>query len=490
MAGSVLWAVGALAAGVLQVFTSSTGSINRDLGPLLSQEAQIYLPGSEGFSNATTRWSAAARPDFKAIVKVKTEADVQHTIKYANEHNYPFLAISGGHGQTSALNNIHGGIGIWMRGMKGVKISHDGGVASVQGGIENGELVRALWSQGKQTVTTGCDCAGFIGPVMGGGHGWLQGRYGLPADNLMSARMVLANTTVISVSETSHKDLFWAIRGAGHNFGIFTEIDIKVYDRRPEQDQWAALGLTFTHDKLEKVFAIANSWLQSPNRPVELTHYGTVSLNPDINIRMPVITFWIYWQGSTIPKSYTEPLYALNPVSVDSSVTDLAGVNTHLAAAYGMAACWTGYSRQLYPVSLNSWPLANLRGLLEIFASMPSAFRSSIVLLEAYATNRVSEIPSESISYPDRGGQLLISPLLTYAANASLDEEAFSIGKRIRNMLLNGIDEPLIAYVNYAHGDESLEAVYGYESWRLEKLRRLKAEYDPHKKFNFYVPIT
>lgn len=46
-------------------------------------------------------------------------------------------------------------------------------------------------------------------------------------------------------------------------------------------------------------------------------------------------------------------------------------------------------------------------------------------------------------------------------------------------------------YVNYAQGYqyETLESVYGYESWRLERLRSLKATYDPENRFRFFVPI-
>ncbi len=47
----------------------------------------------------------------------------------------------------------------------------------------------------------------------------------------------------------------------------------------------------------------------------------------------------------------------------------------------------------------------------------------------------------------------------------------------------------LNAYVNYAFGDETQEMVYGYEPWRLERLRGLKKKYDPKGKFNFYEPI-
>ena len=55
--------------------------------------------------------------------------------------------------------------------------------------------------------------------------------------------------------------------------------------------------------------------------------------------------------------------------------------------------------------------------------------------------------------------------------------------------MLNGTGSELRAYVNYANGDESQGAVFGYEPWRLQRLRELKKRYDPLGRFNFYEPI-
>lgn len=49
---------------------------------------------------------------------------------------------------------------------------------------------------------------------------------------------------------------------------------------------------------------------------------------------------------------------------------------------------------------------------------------------------------------------------------------------------------PLNTYVNYASSDETPEQNYGYEPWRLARLRALKAEYDPLGRFNFYNPVN
>lgn len=75
------------------------------------------------------------------------------------------------------------------------------------------------------------------GPALGGGHRYLHGQKGLVADQMVSARVVLADGEVVTASEEENEDLFWAIRGAGHNFGVVTEMVYKAFDVvRPE---WA-----------------------------------------------------------------------------------------------------------------------------------------------------------------------------------------------------------------------------------------------------------
>lgn len=112
--------------------------------------------------------------------------------------------------------------------------------------------------------------------MLGGGHGWLQGEYGLLADNIISVQLVLANGSLVSVSATQRPDLFWALRGAGHNFGIVTSVEYRIFDVTPENKQWVYEEYVFTHEKLEPLFEIANGLLRTENQtqPAQLTHYG------------------------------------------------------------------------------------------------------------------------------------------------------------------------------------------------------------------------
>lgn len=80
---------------------------------------------------------------------------------------------------------------------------------------------------------------------------------------------------------------------------------------------------------------------------------------------------------------------------------------------------------------------------------------------------------------------------IQYKPNPAIDPVAQAFGKKLRQYLLDGSDDPahLRAYVNYANGDESLQEVYGWEGWRLERLRKLKKRWDPKNAMRYYVPI-
>lgn len=209
--------------------------------------------------------------------------------------------------------------------------------------------------------------------------------------------------------------------------------------------------------------------------------------------KKPVIIFWLIWQGrGTVPPVYTDRARALLPVSIKAGTTDITGMNAVAGAAYGTPACVKGLnSAMLFGVALREWNVAGMRAALNIYNTFPPELRNSFVLLEAYSTRGVEAVPDDETAYPDRFNQILASPFMYYAlGNATLDDIAADLGSRMRQALNNGSGQPLHAYVNYAHGDESLEALYGYEDWRLWRLRKLKAKYDPFGKFGYYAPIT
>lgn len=73
---------------------------------------------------------------------------------------------------------------------------------------------------------------GFAGFALHGGFGLLSRMYGLAVDNILAARIVLADGTLVEASPTSHPDLYWAIRGAGSSFGVVVAVKIQLFQVR------------------------------------------------------------------------------------------------------------------------------------------------------------------------------------------------------------------------------------------------------------------
>lgn len=130
-------------------------------------------------------------------------------------------------------------------------------------------------------ATGTCECTGFLGPALGGGHGVTQGSFGLAVDNFVSARVVLGNGTQINVSANEHKDLWWGLRGAGANFGIVTEVDYKVYDVPRGRELWYHETWDFPPTVIEEVFKQQNNFLD--HMPANSVLHTTWYRNPSLD---------------------------------------------------------------------------------------------------------------------------------------------------------------------------------------------------------------
>ncbi|KAK4121767.1 FAD-binding domain-containing protein [Parathielavia appendiculata] len=461
------------------------------LGPLLSPEASIVLPDDADFAKYTDRWRQWHAPDVAAVVRVATEADVQQTVRFAAQHDIPFVARAGGHGATESLGTAKKAIQLDLRSLNQVKVLEGGTTAIIGGGADAKHVVNELEKVGKRAVTGVCENVGISAVILGGGHGYLQGKYGLAADQVISARLVLANGELITVSEISHPDLFWALKGAGHNFGIVTEWEYRVYDAPAHKYSYQTF--IYSGDKLEAFFELANRMLQG--QPAEVTQWTYLVGIPPIDADHPVIFFCLVYDGPAgAAKEYAAPFHSIGPLSAqagEATYHELAVLTFQDADGLG---CAYGSTSLRFPTVLESYNPSALRKVYDDFDAtlrqVPELART-IWLIEGHAVQAVQAVDPNSTAFPHRSENVLISPFINYKPDPALDEVAQALGRRTRQYLLDGSDDPtqLRAYVNYAHGDEPLGAVYGWEDWRLEKLRGLKKKYDPEYRMRYYVPI-
>jgi hypothetical protein len=460
----------------------------------LSRGARIYYPGTTEFNQSTTRWSTLDAPFITITVEPATENDVVETVKFANERKIPFLAVNGGHGAITTVGEMDYGIEIWMRQLRSVSIAKDGKTATFGGGVLVKNVTDALWAAGKQTVTGGCECVSLLGPGLGGGHGFLQGRRGLISDQFVSMNMVMADGKLHTIDKRS--DLWWAVQGAGHNFGIVTSVTSKIYDI--QYRQWAFKSFIFTGDKVEALYGNINKYLlNSGKQPVDIINYSFFFNLPTLDPKNPVIMFFILQEGAAVvDKRYTDPFTALGPSVTENGTGDYTNLAAWTSNGEKDPPCQkAGFTNIRFPIDLQTYDVSAQRKVYDNFAAAlkeTPALNNSLFLFEGYSLQGVKAISDQSTAIPFRQNNLLVAPLIIYTpAGKDLDKKAERLGESLRQTLhkASGKKE-LHTYVNYAFGNEEVENWYGFERWRQDRLLALKNKYDPHRKFSFYAPIA
>ncbi|KAK3390651.1 hypothetical protein B0H63DRAFT_446748 [Podospora didyma] len=450
MRGSRLLLIGAVAETV-RITRAAGPDFEAELAKLLSDNALIITPTSPHFGEFIERYSFNNSPDYSVVVIVDTEDDVS-----------PSSSVTG-HGPWGGLSTLKDGMSIWLRYLSRIGLTPDGQYVHIGGGLRVNELVRTLCSARKQTVCWRCWLQ------LGRCVGLFMGEYGLGLDQIVSARVVLANGTAVTVSDDSHSDLFWGLKGAGHNFGRVTELKLRVYDNIGKAD-WAFALLIFTHAELEALFDLLNA--KNADQPSHLSFDAIILLR-------------VFSNGFSVAQmeTYIEPFQALSPLLVSTIAADYPSLIETLEYGVDSATCTPNHYGSIFSTGTKMSVPSDMRNFYNIFNAATSEipeFAISYVFIESYAVQAMQAVPAtRSTAYAHRHLRALFPEL-----DALVDEW----GEKMRSALLEHQPRQE-SYVNYSVKQESRQAMYEYCDSRLSKLRRIKNKYDPHDSSGFYVPI-
>ena len=193
----------------------------------------VLATGDAGYDEARTVWNARFDRRPELIVRCRKPGDVPHALAFARDEGLAIFVKGGGHsyaGKTLA----DGGLLIDLSPMKGIRVDPDARTVDVEAGVTCGELDRATQQHRLATPLPTVSSVSVAGAALGGGSGYLSRKYGLTIDNLISADLVTADGRTLHVSEDEHPDLFWAVRGAGANFGVATSLRLRLHELGPE----------------------------------------------------------------------------------------------------------------------------------------------------------------------------------------------------------------------------------------------------------------
>jgi FAD/FMN-containing dehydrogenase len=165
------------------------------------------------------------------IAQCQTTADVLAAVNLGRAAGVEVAVRGGGHG-VAGRAATDGGLMIDLSKMQGIHVDPRRRSIRAQPGLTWRTLNRAAAVHGLATTGGVVSTTGIAGLTLGGGIGWLMGKYGLTVDNLQSAEVVTADGTIITASDDEHPELFWALRGGGGNFGVVTSFEYRAHPVR------------------------------------------------------------------------------------------------------------------------------------------------------------------------------------------------------------------------------------------------------------------
>ncbi len=192
-------------------------------------KGRVVERGAEGYDEARALYNAMIDKRPAAIVYCVDEADVAAAIGIARQRSLPLAVRCGGH-NGGGLGSVDDGIVVDLSEMNEISVEPVARMVKVQGGAKLGAVDVATHEHGLAVPAGIISTTGVGGLTLGGGVGHLTRTGGLTIDNLVAATVVLADGSVVQADAERERDLFWAIRGGGGNFGVVTSFTFRCHN--------------------------------------------------------------------------------------------------------------------------------------------------------------------------------------------------------------------------------------------------------------------
>jgi FAD/FMN-containing dehydrogenase len=204
--------------------------MNDDAVTTLAQSLRgaLIRRGDPEYEEARKLYNAMIDKRPLAIARCADVADVIAATNFGRDNKLPVAVRGGGH-NGPGLGSVDDGLVIDLSTMKGVRVDPRNRTVRVGPGCTTGDVDHATQAFGQAVPFGIISTTGVAGLTLSGGHGYLSRQYGLAADNLLEADVVLADGSFVTASETENADLLWALRGGGGNFGVVTSFLFRTH---------------------------------------------------------------------------------------------------------------------------------------------------------------------------------------------------------------------------------------------------------------------
>jgi FAD/FMN-containing dehydrogenase len=429
---------------------------------------EVLQPTDPGYEEARKVHNGLVDKRPALIARCRGVADIVEAVHLARTLNLAVAVRGGGH-NVAGRATVDDGLMLDLSLMKGMHVDPKTRTARAQGGVTWGEFNRETQLHGLATTGGVVSSTGIAGLTLGGGIGWLMGKYGLALDNLTSVDLVTADGRTLRVSEDENADLFWAVRGGGGNFGIAASFEYRLHMVGPTiTGGFLCYPLSAARDVLKLVREVAAS------APDDLMLVASLVGAPDGSGTKVAAIAACHCGALPDGAAAMRRLKAFgHPVMDTIGPTSYCELNAMLDEAYPKGAL--NYWKSHFLPDLTD---AAIDTMVDAFERCPSPM--SEIMLEHFhgAAARVgigdTAFPLRTAGY----NFLVLSQWMSPADN----EPCIAWARETYAAL-----QPFVGvgrYVNYLDADESGDPVAAAYGPNYRRLQELKAKYDPSNFFH------
>lgn len=442
---------------------------------------QIVRRGDADYEAARLGWNQLCSSHPEAIVFCAETQDVVNALAWARRNDIPVRVRSGRH-CLEGWSAVDGGLVIDVSALKSAQIDPDSQTATVGAGLNQLEAVTALGRAGFAAPTGNEGTVGLVGATLGGGFGLLTRRFGMASDNLVGADVVVApaggGATVIRADEQTNPDLLWALRGAGNgNFGIVTSLTYTIHPLRQ------AVHLTATWQGLTDLAKVFDAWQHcAPNLDNRLTSQLEI-------YRDKILLFGLLAGGSvTEALQMVAPMLAVGQPDVVTNDADWADIFADLQIPTSEeSANWKFLSQFVS----EPFPADAIRLVGEFMAKAPTP--ECNYFTNAFGGAVTTSEPSGGAAFAHRDALFYAEPGAAWGSRGGTPAAADPLTPICQSWIAD-FGEALRPYVDGAYVNVPNAGMADWESayWGsgVERLRTIKATYDPDSVFSFEQGLT
>jgi FAD/FMN-containing dehydrogenase len=266
----------------------------------------LVTPRDPGWGAARALYNPRLDVTPRAIAFCESTADVSQVVRFARSRGWP-VAGRGGRHSFAGYSNVPGGIVADVSRIDAVQLDGDRRIVRVGGGANVLDVFRDLVIEHELVLPVGtCPTVGIAGLTLGGGFGRSMRRYGVTADSLRAATVVLADGRVVRCSEDTRPDLFWALRGGGAGYAIVTQLRFAARAGAP------LIAFTLSYP-WEQAAAAIDAWQRTLPSASATLGYGRLRALRSPNGAL-TLTASGHWYGSEATlRELLAPLVAAGP---------------------------------------------------------------------------------------------------------------------------------------------------------------------------------